>query len=792
MEGFFNDLRYSVRQFRRMPLLVCAILATLALAIGANTLLFAIANATLFRALPYPDPSRLISPSIVQKGRDIARIDEPTARFAAAGLPVFESFGLYNSAAATLLGGEYPERLVGARVSESFFHVLGTKPVLGRTFTADELRPNGPLVIVLSDAVWTRRFGRQPGIVGERISMDDGRYEVIGVMPRGFGFPGASEFWRPLIPRQVGPGAVYYVDGIARLAPFRTPEEARAALVAMRESRKGEMPAAVLKSEVRVISLQERLYGNFTRPLLLLLGAVACVLLIGCANIANLLLARSSTRRTELAIRAAIGAGQGTLFRQLLVEHLLLACLGALAGVALAVGGLRAFRAFGPPALARLPSLAIDGQVLIFAIALTIGTGLLFGVGPALSAARVDPGERLKGQRDAQRGAGRPRRALVVFEIASAVVLMLGAALLARSFIRFQAVDRGFDVENVLTASITLPPARYADTAARRAFFDDLVERLRGIPQVESVVVSSTALSGLSMTMTWPPGSADRANVREVGVMGSVGERHFHTFGIRVLDGRECAGDADAAAVVVNASMARLAFPDRPATGGTLDLSTFNMGSRTVIGVVADVPSLETKAPPLPMIYECTGRERDGYGVIALRVRDDTPASSLAPALRGAVRAIDPAQPVTRVITVEQMVRDGLSSRWFDAMVIGALAALALVLALGGLYAVTAYSVTQRTREIGVRVALGADRASVMSLVLRQVAAMVGAGVLGGVLAALPLVRFLSSMLFEVQPLDPVVFGVVATLVIGVAMVATFIPARRASRMDPMVALRAE
>ena len=792
MEALLSDLMYGVRQFRRVPLLVGAILATLAVTIGANTLLFTIANAALFRALPYPGANRLVSPSVVQKERDVGRMDEPTARLAAAGLPVFESFALYNSAGATFLGGDYPERLTGARVSGSFFHTLGAGPVLGRTFSDGELLTGGPNVVVLSDSVWTRRFGRRVTIVGERIALDDGTYEVVGVMPPGFAFPSTSEFWLPLRPRQIAGGGMYYVDAIARLQPSIGLEQARSALVALRESRTRELPAAALRTELRVLSLHERLYGTFTQPLILLLGAVGCVLLIGCANIANLLLARSSTRRTELAIRAAIGASRRRLFRQLLVENLLLAGLGAAAGLALAFGGLRVFRAVGPPVLVRLPSLAIDGHVLLFTLALTIVTGLLFGVAPAVGAARIDPGERLKGARTGTREGGRPHRALIVFEIAAAVVLMLGATLLARSFLRFQAVDRGFQGENVLTASLTLPAARYGDNAVRRNFFDGLVERLRGIQGVESVVVSEADLSYLTMTMSWPPGKQASDGGREIGVAEGLGDRHFHTFGVPVLEGRECAGDADESAAVVNASMARFAFPDRSAIGRSLELSHVSLGTRTIVGVVADVANIQTKAPPAPMVYTCAGRERAGYGTVAVRVREGTPALSLAPALRSAVRSLDPALPVARITTVERMVREGLSSRWFDAMVIGALAVLALVLALGGLYAVTAYSVAQRTREIGIRMALGADRALVLTLVLRQGGILIGGGIGLGLVAAMPLVGFVDAMLFGVQPLDPAVFGGVAIGVASVATLATFVPARRASRVDPMVALRAD
>ncbi|MEX2270464.1 MAG: ABC transporter permease [Vicinamibacterales bacterium] len=793
MESMLADLRYSLRQFRRTPLLVAAITGTLALAVGANTLLFAIANAVLFRALPYPAADRLVSFSITAKGRDMGRIDEPTARLAAdTGLAALEAVGFYNSASATLVGGEYPERLAGARVSEGLFDVLGVTPARGRAFTGDELKAGGPSVVILSDGVWIRRFGRNPAIVGERILLDDRAYEVVGVMPPGFRYPGTSEFWLPYVPRPVA-GGWLVVDAIGRLRPSASIEQAHAALATLRTSRADDLPKAARAYDLRVMSLHERLYGDFTRPLVLLLATVACVVLIGCANIANLLLARSAARQSELAIRSAMGASRRRLFRQLLAENLLLACLGALPGIALAYAGMRVFRAFGPPALVRLPALAIDAQVLLFTLALTIATGLLFGLAPAFSAARVNPADRLKGTRGASEdGRGRPRRALVALEIAAAVVLLLGAALLARSFIRFQAVDRGFHASNVLTASITLSATRYPDAASRRAFFDGLIEQLRAVPDVESVVVSGVALSGLSMTMPWKQGAVADDEAPEIGVLTGMGDGHFRTFGIPILAGRECGGDAGESAVVINDSMARLAFPGRQAVGGSLNLATAGLGTPSVIGVSADVRNLETKAPPLPMVYACGGRDRAGYGVVALRVREGTPALALTPALRSAVARLDPAQPLTRIRTLEQMVRDGMSARWFDALVLAALAGLALVLALGGLYAVTAYAVQQRTREIGVRLALGADRGAVMRLVLQQGGVIVAIGVALGLAAGLPLVRLVRAMLFDVQPLDPAVFIFVGAAVICTALLATFIPAWRASRVDPIIALRAE
>jgi putative ABC transport system permease protein len=792
MDALLWDIKYSVRQLRRLPLFVGAVVATLALAVGANTLLFAIANAAIFRALPYPDGARIVSPSVVQKGRDVGRMDEPTSRLAAAAsLPVFESFALYNSVGAIIVGGEYPERLPGAGVSQSFFDVLATRPALGRTFADGELVPGGPAVIVLSDALWTRRFGRQTDIVGQRITLDDGAYEVIGVMPAGFRFPGSSEFWLPLYPRTIT-GGLYYTDAIARLDPSASIGQAQAALATLRESQKNELPAAALRSEIRVMSLHERLYGQYTRPLVVLLAVVACVVLIGCANIANLLLARSAVRRGELAIRAAVGASRGRLFRQLLAESLMLACLGAIPGLGLAYFGLQAFRSFGPPALVRLPALAIDGYVLTFALVLTIGSGLLFGLAPAAGATRVNPASGLRGGLGLQRdGRSRPRQALVIFQIAAAVVLTLGTALLAKSFTRFQAIDRGFEGENVLTASITLSTTRYPDSASRGAFFDGVIERLRTLPDVESVSVSTIGLSGLSMTMPWPPGTggSDRT---EIGAATGIGDRHFRTFGIPILDGRECGGSGDTSAIVINASMARLAYGGQSALGRSLDLSTFGFGNRVVIGVAGDVRNIETKAAPMPMVFPCAGQDRAGYGTVGVRVREGTPAMTLAPALRSVVRDLDPAQPLGRITTIEQAVREGMSSRWFDATVIGALSMLALVLALGGLYAVTAFSVAQRTREIGVRMALGADRGRVLALVLRQGGVLVSIGIALGLLAAVPLVRFVTALLFEVQPLDASVFTTVAILVGAVGTAATLIPAWRASRVDPMTVLKAE
>jgi putative ABC transport system permease protein len=794
LDSVMQDVRYALRQLRRTPLFTLATVTTLGLTLGATTALFAIANAVILRPLPYPESDRLVSMSIAPRGTDSARMDEPTAKLALESpLPSFESLAMYNGTGANLTGGAQPERVVGVRVSERFFDVMRTQPALGRTFAPDERQAGGPAAVVLSDALWTRAFGRRPDVLNREVKLDDQSYTVVGVMPPGFRFPGRSEFWLPLMPRQIAGSGWYYVDFIGRLSDRGTTASAIQDLLALRKSRASALPKGVRDAGVRVMTQHERLYGDFRTPIAMLLGAVACVLFIGCANVANLLLARGAVRRQELAIRAALGAGRGRLMRQMLVESVLLALLGSIPAFVLLTYALRAFTVLGPAELRRIPGIEVDGQVMVFMVAVTVAVGLLFGMAPALAARRTDPHEPLKsaGGRGGHGIRSRPRRILVALEIAAAVVVMVGAALLAKSLIRFQAVDRGFHADNVLTASITLPRPRYADVAPRRAFFDAVLERLRSLPSVESAAAPAV-LGGLSMTMSWPPGSKagpPSSESEEIGV-GSVGTSYFRTFGIPIRSGRECDGGPEPSAVI-NERMARRAFPNRSAIGQQVDLSL--NGTFTVVGVAADVRSPSTNAIPRPMVFTCVGpREAHNAADIAVRVREGTDAASLAPALRAAVAAVDPAQPVSAVTTVRQYVGDSAASRRFDTLLFAAFAALAFTLAVFGLYAVTAYLVAQRTHELGVRIALGAGRSAVLRLVLRQGLAPAISGIAIGLLAAVLLSRLLRNMLFEVEVLDATVFAGVAIVLAVVSVAAAIVPARRAVRVDPVVALRCE
>jgi putative ABC transport system permease protein len=794
LDSVAQDVRYGLRQLRRTPLFTLATVTTLGLTIGATSALFAIANAVILRPLPYPQSDRIVSLSMVSRGTDTGRMDEATALLAIASpLPSFETLAMYNSSGANLTGGVQPERVSGVRVSERFFDVMRTQPALGRTFTSEERQTGGPAAIVLSDSLWTRAFGRSPDVLQREVRLDDKSYTVIGVMPSGFRFPGRSEYWLPYPPRQMASGGFFYTDFIGRLSERGSPATAREDLHALRESRAGALPPALREADVRAMTVHERLRGDFRAPIALLFGAVACVLFIGCANVANLLLARAAVRRQELAIRTALGAGRGRLARQMLVESVLLALLGSIPGLVLLTYALQAFAVLGPAELRRIPGIGVDATALMFMFGITVAVGLLFGMAPAFAARRTDPHDTLKGAggRGGHGVRSRPRRALVTLEIAAAVVVMIGAALLAKSLVRFHAVDRGFRADNVLTASITLPRPRYADAAARRAFFDAVLERMRSLPAVESAAAPAS-LNHLVMTMPWPPGSkpgAPSSEPQEIGV-GHAGTENFRTFDIPIRSGRECDGGPEPSAVI-NERMARLAFPGRSPLGQQLKLS--GEGTFSVIGVSADVRVLRTKAPPRPMVFMCpVPGEASSYALIALRARGDTDPSSLAPALRAAVAAVDPAQPIAEVMTIRQEIDDSLASRRFDAVLFGSFAALAFTLSVFGLYAVTAYLVAQRSHEFGVRIALGAGRSSVLRLVLRQGLAPAASGIVLGLLAALLLTRLLRTMLFEVEVLDAGVFAGVALVLALVSLAAAIIPARRAVRVDPVVALRCD
>jgi len=793
LASLLRDGRYALRQFRRNPLFTSATVATLGLTIGATTALFAIADAVVFRPLAYREPNRLVAITVAVNGRDLRIMDEDTVGFAIdGGTTMFDSVAAVYSVGANLSGGHQPERVRGAAVSQQFFTVMRTQPLLGRVFGANDVKAGALPAIVLSNGLWDRAFGRSGDVVGRTVRLDDRAFTVVGVMPLGFQYPARAEYWVPWQPRGKGTGAMYFTDFVARMRDGVTTVAARDDLYALRRAHLAEMSRRARETTVQVTPLQEYLYGSFRGPLNLLLSIVALVLLIACANIANLLLAKTAARDREMHLRVALGASRGRLLRQLIIENLLLAAIGALPGLLLANGALRAFKAFGPATLATVPGIAIDWRVLLFTLVVTGGTGLLFGVAPAMAAAGADT-RRWLNVRRSPGVRSRPRHALVLLELAAAVMLTIGAGLVIKSFIRYQATHRGFDPHRVLTASIPLTSARYKEAAARRAFSDQVLQTLRESAMVESASHSSTMLDELVMTVPWPARltASGQENDEDLFAVAYVGGQYFDTFGIPIISGAGCPETTAEKLAVVSASMAKRLFAGARPVGEEIRLS--GEGVFKIIGVATDVLKLEANTSALPQVYACSmSHDAPWHGTLAIRVRDGIDPMTVVPLMRQAVAAVDPNQPITAVKSAAQLVGDAATARWFNGALIAAFAGLALMLAVFGLYALIAFLVSQRTHEIGVRIALGAARSDIVGLVLRQSAWLCALGVSIGIVGALPLVGVLRTMLFDVEVHDIAVFVGAPALLTAVSFLATFVPAARALRVDPVIALRAE
>ncbi|HEX6966674.1 MAG TPA: ABC transporter permease [Gemmatimonadaceae bacterium] len=808
MTALVYDIRHAFRSLRRSPGFTTVVVLMLALGIGATTTLFSVVNAALLRPLPYPDPDRIVSVSLATPmfpGSGVDNWSVPAWQRAARSL---EMLAAYGPTEGTFTGGAEPERLTGTKVSPDFFRVLGASPALGRTFLAADDRSGAPPVIVLAHSMWTRDFGADPNVLGRTIELDGKTYTVIGVMPADFRFPRSAEYWTPLklsswthpIPGKDGKPqfVTTFVSVIGRLRPGVTLSAAQAELANLR-SHVTELRESIRSWRVDVMTLHDRMYGDLRPALLVLLGTVASVLLIACANVANLLLVRAAMRRRELAVRAALGAGRARLVRQLLVESLLLALIGGAFGLLLPVWGLKTFVALGPESLTHVPGIAIDGRVLMFAFAVSMLTGVLFGLVPALSVYRDDPQSALKEGATRIAGSGfasSARKLLVTAELAIAVVLLIGAGLLAKSFVRYLDIDPGFRGASVLTAGVALPSTRYSNDTTIALFYRNLMGRLRAMPGVQSATATAVLpLNGYSMMM--PARSLGLADEGESssGVPSitstNVGSSFFRTLGIPLHAGRDFTDADDAGAppvAIVNQSLARLMAPNGTAIG-----HHFTMQDRTVtiVGVCADVRQLAEDVNVKPAVYfplRQTGFSI--YGNIAIRVRSDPLA--LVPALRQVVRDIDPQLPLTDITTMDRRLADSMAPRRFNTLLLGTFAALALVMAVFGLYGVIAYLVAQRTHEIGVRMALGAQGRDVIRLVLRQGVTLTVVGVIVGLAASFALTRLLASLLFRVQTTDPVIFVSVPVLLILVSIIAMLIPARRAVRVDPQIALRAE
>jgi putative ABC transport system permease protein len=798
-----QDLRYGLRQMRRNPGFTAVAVITLALGIGANTAVFSVVRAVLLSRLPYSDPDRLVCitdvfPGVLPSSLDNLVADPDYLHWRGQN-QVFQFVAAYGQLRGLNLGSKDElERVDATDVTWDFFPMLGVRPALGRSFLPEEDRPGGPPIVMLSHSLWQRRFRSDPKLVGKVITLNEKGYTVIGIMPESFHFPAD---WGPelFVPLDLEPnlnwdspsfGGVYV---IARLKPGVKLSRATSDLVAINRRSDKALPPPFSpqmhdKSRIGMVTLHERLLGDVRPLLLILLGAVGFVLLLACANVANLQLARAAMREKEFAVQAAIGAGRWRLARQLLVESFALAVLGGVAGLILGAGGVALFRHLRPPNIPGLTTVGLDGWVFAFIAAITASAGIASGLAPVFVASGLNLDETLKesGPRTTTGGAAQRLRALLmVSEVALALVLLTGAGLLIRSFVRLASVDPGFDPQHLLTERVLLPLEKYPNPAQWATFFQSVLERVGGLPSVESAAAAE------------PPPLTNAYFQAGVEVEGRPGWQYsdeciispsyFHTLRIPLISGRDFtpydAGSASRA-TIVNEVFARRFFGQEDPVGHRIRIGeTWH----SIVGVVRSTRHLPLTTEPSAEVFTC-----GTFWSMTLVVRAASDPASLAAAVRSKVQAVDPNQPVYDVATMEERFSQAVAPQRFNALVMAIFAVMAVILAGVGVYGVMAYSVTRRTHEIGVRMALGAQRQDVLKLVLRQGALLVAFGIGLGVAGALALTRSLSSLLYGVKPTDPLTFVGVALVLISVALMASYIPARRATKVDPMVALRHE
>jgi putative ABC transport system permease protein len=813
IEDLWQDLRYGSRMLIKNPGFTMIAVLTLALGIGANTAIFSVVNAVLLKPLPYLESERLVMvygefPALKTNQMrlslpEYADFQQQTRSFVASG--VFDS-GSANLA--TYEGGE-PERVERGSLTPEMFAVLQVAPLLGRVFTPEEEQAGHDDVVLLGHSLWQRRFAGKTDAIGQKLMISGRSHTIIGVMPPGFAFPPKTEIWEPLwFPKEMYDQQRRGARGLevlARLKPGVRSVEAQAELDRLGAQLSAQYPqnyGADRRYRMIVAPLLEDFVGELKPALLLLTGAVGFVLLIACANVANLLLARAATRRQEMAVRLALGAGRGRLARQLLTESVLLALTGGVAGLLLAAWGVQLLLRFAPDNLPRLGAVSLDGRVLAFTALASLLTGLIFGLAPALQAARADVNEAL---RDSGRtGTGvkqqRLRNAFVIVEIALALVLLTGAGLALKSFWRLQAVEPGFNPDGVLTLRMLLPFTTYPQTSQRAAFFRQVLEHIRALPGVAAAGAASRipmAPGNNSGTMTGEnPANPEALQAETEMRWASPG--YFQTMGIALLSGRDF-NHADVEGTlpvaIVDESLARRFYPNEDPIGKRIKRGGPQRTRpwKTIVGVVSSVRNQRLDATSLPQAYFPVFQEADEMYNLSFAVRSQGgEPTALAQSVRAAVLAVDRNQPVFDVKPLRQIVADSIALRRLAFLLLSVFAVVAVLLAASGIFGVMAYTVTQRTHEIGIRMALGAQTRDVLRLVLRQGLTLISVGVALGWLAALGLTRLLEKLLYGVSATDPLTFGGVGALLVAVALLACYLPARRATKTDPIAALRNE
>ncbi len=822
MFRLLQDLRFAIRTMLKRPAFALIAVATLALGIGGSTAIFTIVDAALLRGLPYKQPDRLYhlfetTPQKEFNQREFSYPDYVDYQ----NNQVLEGLAAYGGQGAILSGNGEPERVFAPVASANFFSVLGVEPILGRTFQPGEDKPGAPRVVVLTYGMWQRRFGGDSGVLGKSLKINGDDYTVIGVLPASFQFAmRASDMWRPYQPTdsQRTRRFMHGTNLIGRLKPGVTPEQAQSELAVITKRIEQENMASHANTGLRLVPLQENVVGQVKPILFVLLTAVGFVLLIACANVASLLLTRSLARQKEVAIRAAMGASRARVVRQLLTESLLLSVIGGVAGLIVAYWGVHGLVAALPDnqinSLPFLKTLHLDVRVLLFSFGLSLLTGVIFGLVPALQSSRPDLNEVLKeGGRNTASGAShRLRGALVVSEIALAVVLLVGAGLMMKSLFRLLETNIGFNPDNLLTMTIALPAAKYTDVNKQIDYFDQLKARVESLPGVKGsgtvnilpLQAGNTTRFNVEGDPVPPPGQEVEANIRVVD------EDYFKTLGVPLIAGRMFdqrdnapptppAGSAPPTqpagppqVVIIGKTTADQVFAGRDPIGRRLVYTGVQAPPITVVGVVGNVKIGGLDDDLRPVLYY-PFRQNPGAGT-NLVVRTSSDPNALAAAVRNEIRSLEPDAAIFNLKAMGQVISDTPAAfmRRFPALLIGIFAAVALLLASIGIYGVVSYSVSQQTHYIGVRMALGAQTSDILKMVLRQGLTLAGAGMMLGVIAALGLTRWLRALLFEVQATDVTTFAVVLGSLFVVALLACYIPARRATKVDPLVALRYE
>ncbi len=802
-----ENLRYAIRMLAKTPGFTITAMLTLALGIGANTAIFSVANALLLRPLPYQDSDDLV---IVTNARGPNR--RPFSYFRAEFLEQhsrsFSGFAPFMSDNFNFTGGGEPEQLPAVRVSWNFFEVLGVHPALGRTFGSEDDRPGGRPVVVISQSLWMRRFGADPHVIGQSITLDSVDTTIVGVLPANFEFAPAGrsiDIWSSrafeqsgLTPQQSAAGLAYVI-AVARIRHGLSLPQAQAEMHVLDAEYTRGNPAMADADPRLAISLnqvQQLMVANIRTAVLVLFGAVGFVLLIACANIASLLWSRGMARRREIAIRIALGAGRSGIVHQLLTESILLALASGFLGVIVSFWSTRALAALPPSTLPRINPIHIDGQVLAFALGLSLATGVLFGLMPTLQFSKPDVQTVLREEGRAAAGGRRrslARSLLVVSQVALSIILLVGAGLLMRSFVNLQNVTLGFNPHNVLLMDITLPASRYSTPAQIANFYQNVLDRLNTLPGVRSVAVSSALpLVPTHYSPMLPEGQPEvPLPQRPYHAIHAVSPEYFETMGIALLRGRafEQRDKPDTPAVaVVNDCFARRYWPNESGVGKRIVIGRTTVAE--IVGVVGNVKNIRLAVESVPEVYYPMAQHPDES--MHVIVRSSLPPEYLAPAVRARISAIDQEQPVTKVRTMQQHLSSSIAQARLTMLLLGIFSMVALLVATVGLYGLIAYSVTQRTQEFGIRMALGAQPHDIVRLVMRQGVLAAVAGVLVGLAGSFALTRVMKSLLFDVSATDAGTFTLSALVFLIVAVVASYIPARRAASLDPSDTLRYE